>query len=561
VNGSNLLARCALLLIISMACAGTYAKDIYVATNGNDANTGLSTAQPVRTIAKGSALAQPGDVVRILPGRYNEAIIPARSGAAGKPITYRAHTTTRPILTHGSARGLDAAIRISGKSHITVDGINVDGVRAAPNASVTRFALIENASQVVVRNGNFKYANGWAGFAVTGTTSYVTIEDNTIDFVGQYNNGGTTNSDTGDAIEVRHGTIHHVLIQRNKLKHAGHDLLRLDAKNSVVQDNTFDNSYRDVLGGDRGGRSATFQGADNVIQRNFFTGSGQSSDSARNPLIKVEGVGNIARNNVFYNGQNHGIITAAGNWSVNSTHARIYNNTFYRLGASAWQVRHYLGGTNTVGQGMFLNNLVLDSRLNPPNASEDSDIMYAVATAGLGATANCKVMTNLFFPGANKAPRVMLLGFDGFLEMPIAEQVHPTLFNQNTRARPTFAVAAPKAIQDFELTAGSPGVNQAAFLTTTKAAGTSARVPVNDRRFFSDGFGLVLGDMVQLKGSLERIRVVDVDEAASTLVLAKSVTFTSGQGIALAYEGSSPDNGAREFGVRRLAAPTNVQAH
>jgi hypothetical protein len=558
VNRPNLLARCALLLIICMACAAAHAKDIFVATNGNDANSGLTTAQPVRTIAKGSALAQPGDVVRILPGRYNEAIIPARSGAAGKPITYRAHTTTRPVLTHGSARGLDAAIRISGKSHITVDGIDVDGVRAAPEARVNRFALIENATQVIVRNGNFKYANGWAGFSVTGTTSYVTIEDNTIDFVGQYDSGAGTNSDTGDEIEVRHGTIHHVLIQRNKLRHGGHNLIRLDARNSIVQDNNFDNSYRDVLGGDRGGRAATFQGTDNIIQRNFFTGSGQSSDAARNPLIKVEGVGNIARQNVFYNGQNHGIITASGDWSANSTYARIYNNTFYRLGSSAWQIRHYEG---TVGQGMFLNNLVLDSRLNPPNSNEDSDVLYSVATANLGATANSKVMTNLFYPGANKVPRVLLQGFDGFLEIPIAEQVHPTLFNGNKRARPTFIVAAPKSIPDFDLVSGSAGVNQGAFLTTTKSGGTSARVPVNDRRYFSDGFGLVPGDLVQFKGSLERIRIVDIDEAASTLVLARSVTFTSGQGIALAYEGSAPDAGAREFGVRRLTAPTNVQAH
>jgi hypothetical protein len=169
-------------------------------------------------------------------------------------------------------------------------------------------------------------------------------------------------------------------------------------------------------------------------------------------------------------------------------------------------------------------------------------------------------MTNLFYPGANKAPRVLLQGFDGFLEIPVAEQRHPTLFNGNRRARPTFVVSAPKALADFDLASGSPGVDQGAFLTTTRAGSTSARVPVNDRRYFSDGFGLVPGDLVQLKGSLERIRIVDIDEAASTLVLAKAVTFTSGQGISLSYEGSAPDAGAREFGVRRLSAPTNVQA-
>ena len=58
------------------------------AANGSDANAG-SPAAPFATIQKGATLARPGDTVFVRAGTYRETVIPARSGAPGKPITYR----------------------------------------------------------------------------------------------------------------------------------------------------------------------------------------------------------------------------------------------------------------------------------------------------------------------------------------------------------------------------------------------------------------------------------------------------------------------------------------
>lgn len=69
--------------------------DIYVAKTGcsgpcSDSNTGLTRAGAKLTIQAAAGIAQPGDIVRIYAGTYNETITPVNSGSAGNPIIYSA---------------------------------------------------------------------------------------------------------------------------------------------------------------------------------------------------------------------------------------------------------------------------------------------------------------------------------------------------------------------------------------------------------------------------------------------------------------------------------------
>lgn len=83
-----------LLLIVS----SLYAKNIYVAKNGNDNNPGTQS-QPYKTIAKASSAAQPGDTIIIGEGTYEEMVRPARSGQAGLPITYTSKDGEKVIIS------------------------------------------------------------------------------------------------------------------------------------------------------------------------------------------------------------------------------------------------------------------------------------------------------------------------------------------------------------------------------------------------------------------------------------------------------------------------------
>lgn len=68
----------------SAATAHTY----YVSTTGNDGNDGTATARPFRTVQQCADIAQAGDTCSIMGGTYHETVTPARSGAAGAPISF-----------------------------------------------------------------------------------------------------------------------------------------------------------------------------------------------------------------------------------------------------------------------------------------------------------------------------------------------------------------------------------------------------------------------------------------------------------------------------------------
>lgn len=83
-----------MLLIVQIS----YAKDIYVSKKGKDTNSG-SLSAPYLTIQKASSIAQPGDVIIIGEGTYEEVIKPVRSGIAGASITYRSKLGEKVIIS------------------------------------------------------------------------------------------------------------------------------------------------------------------------------------------------------------------------------------------------------------------------------------------------------------------------------------------------------------------------------------------------------------------------------------------------------------------------------
>ncbi|WP_299710003.1 T9SS type A sorting domain-containing protein [uncultured Tenacibaculum sp.] len=99
-NFQKFQKQCLKSLVLSMLFIVqlSHARDIYVSKKGNDANNGSATA-PFLTIQKASSIAQPGDVIIIGGGTYEETIRPARSGRAGSPIVYTAKQGEKVIVS------------------------------------------------------------------------------------------------------------------------------------------------------------------------------------------------------------------------------------------------------------------------------------------------------------------------------------------------------------------------------------------------------------------------------------------------------------------------------
>ena len=122
----------ALLGIILMISPGIFARDYFVAQNGSDSNKGTKRS-PFLTISHAADIANPGDIINVNPGNYNERISTKKSGtsAAAKIIfiasPIRSATVSGFNLTHNFIRveGFQVTNDLSG---VAEHGINNSGI-------------------------------------------------------------------------------------------------------------------------------------------------------------------------------------------------------------------------------------------------------------------------------------------------------------------------------------------------------------------------------------------------------------------------------------------------
>lgn len=101
-------------------------------------------------------------------------------------------------------------------------------------------------------------------------------------------------------------------------------------------------------------------------------------------------------------------------------------------------------------------------------------------------------------------------------------------------------------------------------MTQTAGAGTGSVITVADPNYFYDGFSIPgeSGDLVQLQGQTQTVRVIAINYTTKQITVSQSLSWSSGQGIHLAFAGAKPDPGAFETGLTTAtqpSPPTHVQ--
>ncbi|MGH8019672.1 MAG: hypothetical protein ACREIA_15605 [Opitutaceae bacterium] len=112
-------------------------------------------------------------------------------------------------------------------------------------------------------------------------------------------------------------------------------------------------------------------------------------------------------------------------------------------------------------------------------------------------------------------------------------------FRGNLEAAPRFIAREPKAFTDFALARAAPQIDAGDFLTRTPDAGRGGVLRVVDARYFCDGFDIVEGDLIQLEGSKEAVRITRVDYERNELHLDRPLRWKAGQGVALSFRGGA----------------------
>lgn len=412
VNTSAAL-MCTLLLVVG-ATSVSWATDFYVATRGNDSNTG-SLSSPFQTVQRGISSVMAGDTLWISAGTYNEAITLYNSGTKAAPITVKNYHGGTVIINSGNSRAIVLGNTIG---YYTFDGLRFVSNYAGVYSGDKNFSL------------DFGISTSWWGWgapvdrvtANSGGNNGFTLKNcniiGSVGFMGSYNT--VTNctfdgkSQFTDAIHDMTVVSHHNTYANNTI----HDFVNRgiwsmgNTSYNIISRNTV---YNFASGTASDGIGIDLDGAyisdnhilveHNTIYNGFF---GIEFENGSNNIANGNTIYNCARsislisfgppiacreyrrsatnstvmNNLVYNSSHAGIIV------VNSPGNQIYNNTIDSTKSRGWAGIFLAdGGTNRFpSNGCTIQNNIV------------SNSAYGVSSLRLqGTITGSLISNNLYF--------------------------------------------------------------------------------------------------------------------------------------------------------------------
>jgi parallel beta-helix repeat protein len=492
------------------------------------------TAHAVPSLRGAARAATPGTTVLVRGGRYDEPLVPRSSGAPGQPILFKGFSGEKAVI---SGEGLDPAIDLSGRSHIVIEELQVTNVVAWVRA--------KNAHHNAIRNSSFTRAlahDSRAGINLIDAT-HNRIEGNLIQ-------GGNDN------LSLIHSDRN--VVVGNTFRRARHNLWAiLCGSFNVIRNNSFHNEQQKI------GQITDCEGSPpesprlqdstrrNLVEGNTFAFTPSSGAQEHYAGIQYAAQDGIVRRNAFFDTVGPALdLTVYPDEALYVTGNRIFHNVFHGTGFAGVVVSH--GSARAFAGNVFTNNVLSGSVFQ----RNDGRWRWYAVLAGkpvqimLGRRDGVLFERNLIYGGSTGAKYTVSFGrrdseFNpGGRPLSEWQEREKKVFVSNLEADPLF-LDAPG--HDFQPGPGSPLVDQGAFLTSARSAGTGTTLPVQDARYFFDGFGIAgeTGDTVRLEAG-ESAHVKRVDYVRNELELDRSLTWTAGQGVSLDYTGRAPDIGAFE---------------
>lgn len=505
--------------------------------------TGTDRAYP--SIASALPHIEPGQTLSIRAGTYNEVIRPQISGTPGLPITIKNYNDEVVTLTNspyleatnwGDYDGYRWGIYGWEVAYITIEGIIVDN----PGNGWARFV---NANHIIIKDCEFR--NATTSGDVAG-----------IKFVNSHNNQLLSNTidDGFDNISLINSNYN--LVQGNTVTKAQHTLWAIKCGDyNVIRDNHFYNEDQKIGEiydcDDDANRDMTHFAINhvdatrhNVVEDNTFAGT--SVDDGGGPFngLQLAGQHTIIRRNVIYQSEGSGIgLQHYSPEAEYNLHNRIYHNVFYDNAGGAIVTGRSSDAAH-FDDNIIKNNILMNNRVMPLGWADNLDSGHQLSHRDM---ANFAVDGNCIFSDILPAANSIYVGYDTRLDLPGAQSAHPSLYMDNMALNPMFESAAS---HNFQLQSGSQMIDAGKFLTAATDAGSqSNQLVVADATYFSDGFGMQSGDLIQFEGQDQSVAVTSINYDTHTLTLNSAMSWSAGDGVALGYSGTKPDMGAFESGA------------
>jgi hypothetical protein len=541
-----------IVLLCLLAVSGQ-ATTYYVAANGND-NAAGNIGAPWKTLYKAATVMVANDVLYVRGGYYDYT---SGSGywfvPTANSITVSNYPGETPVFANYNQAN-NQSYALFGIYHLK--NVRLIGLTAT---NCSRLCEIYYSTNCEIAYCDFGYMPNFNYLLLMQYNS----QSNWIHHCKIHDGGYPDVSDPfqigSDADTINGDYTSYNLIENNRLYHGGHSVLDLRGPYNIIRSNYCHNDpwmweagYKQY-GGHR--NIGLESGAiNNVIEYNRCGYAGQPL--ANNGASGIEGSSsnNIVRFNTCIWNENIGIKFATkSGWPCGQN--RIYNNTL------AW---------NALSPKMQITNYTTGAILD--------DDKYAAYDNGY----NNILKNNLFaynsgadtWHDGNHPNTIITNRITGFAASSTKNWTNnlngdPLFVNiaaTNTTLLDGFVVLGgpfDETSLDFHLKTNSPCINAGGFLTTiTSASGSGTSFTLADAGYFYNGYGMVPGDQIQLQGQTAHARITSVNYTSGQITVDTSLTWTNGQGVALAYVGSAPDIGAYEYGgsVSNINVPPIVSA-
>ncbi|MBN2497996.1 MAG: hypothetical protein JXR96_25615 [Deltaproteobacteria bacterium] len=459
-----------------------------------------------------NARAAAGDTVYLRGGTYaGQTIEPDQSGSSDDMRIVFAARDGEDVVIRDSAYG----IYIYKKSYISVDGIEFRSPRRFMRIYAGHFNTISHCTF----DQRSPDSGDWAG---------AIIADDFAD-------------DSSASEDSTHNRVHHCRFyrwvygawdeHRGALLNIGNDQSAGDDSSyNLVEDNVFAYGGHHTLG-----VYSRFNVIRNNIIHNETNPEGWDYEGYRGAITEGPSAGRC-----LYTGNRFGFSLGSG-IALRSAHNIFRFNSFFENGSGGIQVVTNAVGSDAADDNHIYHNAFFHNG-HEADYSGFQGGMYFSSWSGVSPVGNV-VKNNIFYANRNGS-----VTYDGAVD----PQEIANNWDQND-VDPGFADLSgddpeDASRPDLHLQPDSPARDMGTWLTTvTSPSGSGTTFAVADADYFTDGWGVVEGDLVRLAGSSQTARITAVDYQARTLTLDRSLAFETGQGIALDYHGDAPDLGAFEL--------------
>ncbi len=489
-----------------LASAATYYvdKDSIGGTCNNN-NAGTNIAAPWCTIAKATATVISGDTVYIRAGIYTEndgsAVLRTHSsGTAGNYITFQNYNNEAVIM-----RNQPIGI-YNNQNYIRFIGLRVENENR--DTSIMEQGIrLDAGNHVIVQYCtvyNLKKQHYSRGIQLGEQASYYQILNNTVMYVGQRQSEGE--DDLGECVWIG-GTYN--LVQGNTLRYGGHNTALIGGNYNILRRNTMDNTnWNRVMQ-----TANPYENYRQLVEDNIIRNSGEITEwLVPNSDVQLQASNTIFRRNRIYNSLGSSInMFASGDYTTSNVH--FFHNVVYNGGTAHIAPYGYAFWIHETDPEVF-ENLIIKNNIFYLHYLHDAehDPVHQ--------------RTDIRNPNPNW------------------DDVFCTANHYRDDVDPRFTNPGSG---DFTLQSSSPCINAGTWLTVTRSAGSGTSIPVNDASYFTDGWNIIEGDIIQLQGQTTTARITSINYDTNTITVDRSLTWTSGQGVALAYSGSAPDIGVYEY--------------